>query len=623
MVLEVASVAELVDRLKPGAMEEGPLVVTIEPAVPDAAFVGRTIARACPKAFFVFVCEPGSDTKLRRSLMYAGPPGGRWAVVEARGDVLERKIESTVRNALQQYRFRTTVGRVAGQLSNTRAAQKPAFQRLVASDHYLANLMRTAHDAIVSLTVEGEVVSWNRAAEALFDRSEQDALGAKFQSLFPNEAAIDKVLKTALGKEEVRRDLMTSGEGETAVIADAVFAAIEDDNAGVLGVLVTLREVTVQRRLERLAREADRRKDEFLAMLAHELRNPLAPITNQAEFIGRLGAQDPRIAHASNVISRQAHHLKELLDELLDISRVTRGLISIERSILLPSDFISPAVEQVRASIDAKHQSLSIEYGDEQGLVSGDLHRLTQVVANLLHNATQYTPHGGAISVAVSTTPSSINVAVCDNGLGIDAQLLPHIFELFTQEARTLDRASGGLGIGLAMVRSLVQLHDGRVQAMSAGLGQGSQFIVSLPRLWTPSPAQAGSAGSTAIHDGKSRHVLVVDDNADAAESLAVLLSEEGHDVSVALSGEQALRLVEQTEFDTFVLDIGMPGMDGYTLAATLRSRPGVRHATLIAHTGYGQPEDRLRAQQAGFDHHLTKPADPNLLLDLVARSAP
>jgi signal transduction histidine kinase len=365
---------------------------------------------------------------------------------------------------------------------------------------------------------------------------------------------------------------------------------------------------------------ADRRKDEFLAMLAHELRNPLAPISTAAQLL-RLSSRDAEVVcQASEIIGRQIAHMTDLVDDLLDVSRVTRGLIRVDRERLDLRDVVAAAVEQVHAGIMRRSQRLEQDIADEALCVEGDAARLVQVVANLLANANKYTPPGGRISVRAWGEGDQAMVSVDDTGCGIEPALLPHVFELFTQGRRTPDRTQGGLGIGLALVCSIVRLHDGQIDAQSEGPGQGSRFVLRLPRVeptgelpkgGSPTPVHARPAAGTRF--------LVVDDNADAARSLAQLLRTEGYEAVVAFDAEEALRAWrEAASFDVCVLDIGLPDMTGHELArrilATAQHRP-----LLVALTGYGQPEDRDESLQAGFDHHLVKPVDLDALLDLVA----
>ncbi|MFD0669752.1 hybrid sensor histidine kinase/response regulator [Ramlibacter sp. MAHUQ-53] len=371
--------------------------------------------------------------------------------------------------------------------------------------------------------------------------------------------------------------------------------------------------------------QSHRRKDEFLAMLAHELRNPLAPIATAAQLL-RLATHDPaRVLKSSELIGRQVAHMTELVDDLLDVSRVTRGLVHIEHESVDLQQVVHDALEQTRPQIEARGHAVDLRVEAAGVHVRGDRVRLVQVLANLLNNAAKYTPDGGYITVVLRADAHSAQLAVRDDGSGIDADLLPHVFELFTQARRTPDRAQGGLGVGLALVKSLVELHDGQVRATSAGRGQGSEFTVILPRQEPAAAGDAGEAGAPAAAPPRALRIMVVDDNADAAELLGAWLETLGHQVRVMTEPGAALEAARRDPAQVYVLDIGLPGMDGYELARHLRADPRTRRATLIALTGYGQAQDMLRSRESGFDHHFVKPADPQRLaavMDALAANA-
>jgi PAS domain S-box-containing protein len=367
-------------------------------------------------------------------------------------------------------------------------------------------------------------------------------------------------------------------------------------------------------------RLADRRKDEFLAMLAHELRNPLAPINTAAHVLKLSGAEPRRVAEAGEVIARQVGHLTRLVDDLLDVSRVTRGLVQLDREPVDLRSIVSTAIEQVRPLLQSRRHELRARLGDAPCTVDGDYHRLVQIVSNLLNNAAKYTPQGGTIEVALESAGERAVLTVADNGVGIAPEMIDQVFELFTQAERTPDRSQGGLGIGLALVRTLVQLHGGEVRASSGGLHQGSTFRVELPM--TPAAAtQAPPAGVAGA--GEGRRIFIVDDNVDAANTLRDLLEIMGHTVALAHDGASALEKAPAGPgWDVFILDIGLPDMTGYELARRLREHAWARQATFVALTGYGQAHDRVISRTAGFDHHLVKPADISLLAGILAGEA-
>lgn len=353
-------------------------------------------------------------------------------------------------------------------------------------------------------------------------------------------------------------------------------------------------------------------------MLAHELRNPLAPIRSAVALMARIDTVDPRLATIREVIGRQVEHMARLLDDLLDASRVTSGKVTLQRRTVKVSEFVDQAVEMYRALIDSQQQHLTLDLPVNPIYVDGDPTRLAQIIGNLLHNAAKYTQEGGDLALIAKAEGDKVVIRVTDSGSGISAEILPHIFDLFAQEERSLSRSQGGLGIGLTVVRSMVELHGGTVSARSDGLGAGSEFTVVLPRTKeieepalhpTPKPAFV------------SARILLVDDNVDAGVMLSMLLQMSGYEVEVAPDGPRALAAFARQRSQVVVSDIGLPGMNGYELAMRLRQScaAGDSSPLLIALTGYEGPEDRKRALAAGFDHHLAKPVDFEDLLKLIA----
>ena len=386
-------------------------------------------------------------------------------------------------------------------------------------------------------------------------------------------------------------------------------------------VAVLFKDITERRRIEHDLRQANLRKDEFLAMLAHELRNPLAPISAAAELL-RLGHLDEaRVRQTSDVISRQLRHMTSLVDDLLDVSRVTRGLITLDSLTLDMKRIVADAVEQARPLFEARGHRFSVDMAPQAAFVLGDQKRLVQVLANLLNNAAKYTPEGGAISLTMAVREKQVLLAVGDNGIGLEPGLLQHVFELFAQAERSSDRSQGGLGIGLALVKSVVELHGGLVGAHSDGAGRGSEFTVCLPRVAVAHAApEAPAAGACAAAPCPGLHMMVVEDNVDAACMLAMFLEADGHQVLVEHDSARALQRARTALPRVCLLDIGLPDMDGYELAVRLRALPGMADAVLIALTGYGQERDRNNALAAGFDHYFVKPLDTAKLCELLAR---
>lgn len=380
-------------------------------------------------------------------------------------------------------------------------------------------------------------------------------------------------------------------------------------------------DITDRMRAEGDLREADRRKDEFLAMLAHELRNPLAPISAAAQLLRRSELDPAIVRKTSDVISRQVSHLTRLVDDLLDVSRVTRGLIQLTRKRLAAQEIVTDAIEQARPLIAARHHELTIDVPPAAIELIGDQKRLVQVLTNLLNNAAKYTPHGGRVKLSMAAEDDFVVICIDDNGIGIAPDLLPHIFDLFTQAERTPDRSQGGLGLGLALVKSLVAVHGGSIVANSAGNGHGSSFRVSLPRvLDSAEDAAVAALDHVQSQVVRTLRLLVVDDNVDAAEMLGALMESEGHHVSIEYDPYLALQRARSEAPDACLLDIGLPGMDGNQLARCLRAMPELAYTTLIAVTGYGNKFSRERALAAGFDHYFVKPADPVALVALLNR---
>jgi PAS domain S-box-containing protein len=386
-----------------------------------------------------------------------------------------------------------------------------------------------------------------------------------------------------------------------------------DDQDEVGGVIIFSEVITRRKLAEDALKEADRRKDEFLAMLAHELRNPLAPVLNALHLLTMPGADAAVVGRARDVMKRQVHHLVRLVDDLLDVSRIMRGKIELRKEPVDLADVVARAVEAAQPVIESRGQELTVRLPPEPVRLEADPVRLAQVVGNLLNDSAKFTAGAGRIELTAAREGEEVVVRVRDTGVGIPTDLLPQVFDAFVQADRSLDRSQGGLGIGLTLVRRLVELHGGRVEAHSAGPGRGSEFVVRLPALPPQAAgarAGAGGRGAEAAPAVPRRRVLVVDDNANTADSLALLLRLAGHDVRVAHDGSSALEAARAERPDAVFLDLGMPGMDGYEVARRLRQESGLEGVRLVALTGWGKDEDRRRTREAGFDQHLVKPAD-------------
>ena len=385
------------------------------------------------------------------------------------------------------------------------------------------------------------------------------------------------------------------------------------------GVVCYFRDISERVRARRALEAADRQKNEFLAMLAHELRNPLAPIHNSSELLSRTLMENEHARAAVAVIRRQVSHLTRLVDDLLDVSRISQGRIDLRLECLPLETAIAQAIECVESLVREKGHNLMITTSDPPLFVNADPARIVQCIANVLINAVKYTGPGGQIRVESRNEGEEAVISISDNGVGISEELRPHIFDLFVQGTRTLDRAQGGLGIGLAVVKRLVEMHCGQVSIASRGTGQGTTFEIRLPRI----VSVARSSGVHGRFGVPRRRVLIVDDNADAADSLAMLLSIEGHETQTIHSAREAIVRAESFQPHVILLDIGLPEMDGYEVARRIRELPGGREMKLVAVTGYGGPEDRMRTRAAGFDAHLLKPPDLAMLARVILDSGP
>ena len=451
----------------------------------------------------------------------------------------------------------------------------------------------------------------NRSYERWFGHSDEQVRGRHMRDVLGEAAwqAIEPFVQRVLTGEQVDFELQVPYiEGGTRWI-HATYSPDFDTEKQVRGFVVHVLDSSERRQAADALRETDRRKDEFLAMLAHELRNPLAPISNAVHILKRSGLDETRLTWCRDVIGRQVEHMVRLVDDLLDVSRINRGKIELKKEPLEVSTIVQRAVETSQPLIDAHSHEISVQLPPEPVYIEGDLVRLSQVVSNLLNNAAKYTDEGGSISLTVEQVNNELFIRVRDNGRGIDPSALSGLFQLFYQVDRTIDRAEGGLGIGLALVKSLVTMHGGDVWAQSEGRGKGSEFIIRLPCL--PQSPAVPVHRSTELESAKgSLRILVVDDNHDLAQVLFLLLTGEGHTVWLACNGHEALEVAQAERPQVVLLDIGLPGMDGYAVARALRQHPTLKTTYLIAQSGYGRQEDREQAKAAGFDDYLVKPVN-------------
>jgi PAS domain S-box-containing protein len=482
----------------------------------------------------------------------------------------------------------------------------------IVTDTMSATVTRCSRD-LRYVWVSGRYAQWlGRRPVDIAGRPIADVIGDK------GLAALRPYIERVLSGEAVEYEAFVDFKGPGGRWIHAAYTPTFD-RAGVPdGWVADVNDVTEQKRTEEALREAARQKDEFLAMLAHELRNPLAPVRTAAELL-RVRGNDPAVlAQARGVIDRQVAHMARLVDDLLDVSRITRGKVTLHRERLDLAHLARLAAANHRQGFADAGVSLAVSIPEGPLWVSGDATRLTQVIDNLLGNARKFSDRGGTVTLDVSADGGGCAVVrVRDTGIGIEPAMLPRLFEVFSQADRSLDRSRGGLGLGLAIVKGLVELHRGRIAAASDGSGRGSEFTVTLPLEPAPAVAAEPPAADGAAQTGRLR-VLVIEDNRDAADSLKVLLEALGHEAAVAYTGREGVEAARRERPDVVVCDIGLPGMDGFEVARALRRCSDTAGARLIAVTGYGQDGDRERALAAGFDSHLVKPADPAKLLGLL-----
>lgn len=471
-----------------------------------------------------------------------------------------------------------------------------------------------------SFTTDGIILHGNRRFASLLGRSLETLVGKSIYDFLAVEsrATFESLLRDVQAAEVRAEVTLQRGDG-TLVPAYLGVSALRE---GPLGLCLVMTDLTEQKRYVELQgaqealREADRRKNEFVAILAHELRNPLGPIRNAARILKLKGPQDPELRTPIEMIERQTEQLARLLDDLLDVSRISRGALEMRQERVTVSDVVDASVDACHEELQERGVSLRVGLPTEPTELVADRARLIQVLWNLINNAAKYTPSGGKIELTAMVSDCTLVLSVRDNGIGIPPDKLTDIFDLFAQVDRSGER-EGGLGIGLTLVRQIVTLHGGSIEARSEGIGRGSEFIVTLPVVTTAAPAPA--TGPVSGPAAAPRRILVVDDNQDAVESLAVLLQIAGHDVHKALDGEAAIALAQQVRPDVVLLDLGMPKVSGYEVARRIREHPWGKQMILVALSGWGQADERIRTQAAGFDAHLVKPVAPEALNQLLA----
>ena len=492
----------------------------------------------------------------------------------------------------------------------------------------LASIVESSNDAIISKSLDGTIQSWNGAAETLFGYTSEQVKGKHISLIIPPERIAEEDTIIARLKEGQRIEHFETervrSDGQHITVSLTI-SPLKDDSGNVIGASKIARDITQRKGLEDNLRklaadlsETDRRKNEFLATLAHELRNPLAPISNMIEVVKRAGSNGELLKQAHETIERQLAQMVRLVDDLLDLNRITHDRLELRRSEVDLATVIEQAVEVARPLIDAAGQKLTIDLPDEAIYLNADQARLAQVFGNLLNNSCKYTPPNGAISLSARRNGNDeVSVSVRDNGAGIPPDKLDSIFDMFMQVDRSSDRSQSGLGIGLTLVKRLVEMHGGSIEVRSAGEEQGSEFVVQLPIISKPAVVSA-PVSREAPEPSSQRRILIVDDNHDSADSLSMLFEITGNQTYLAHDGVEALESIEKYHPEVIILDIGLPKLDGYEVCRRVREQPWGKEIVIIALTGWGQEDDRRKSEEAGFNWHLVKPVDYDKLLALL-----
>lgn len=486
----------------------------------------------------------------------------------------------------------------------------------------LAAIVASSDDAIISKTLEGIITSWNRGAERVFGYTAAEAIGRPITMLIPEDRHDEEgMILSRLRAGEPLEHFETVRKTKDGNLIDisVTISPVRDEMGNVIGASKVARDVTLQKRVQLELKEADARKTEFLALLAHELRNPLGPIRHAVKILRARAPSPEELQWATSIIDRQTEHMTRLVEDLLDVSRITRGTIELRRERVDVATVLKSAVEASSALIERHRHQLKVTTPSQPLYVEGDVTRLTQIVANVLDNAAKYTDPGGKVWLSAEREGDNAVIRVKDSGIGITSEVLPRIFDMFTQAGLPLERSQGGLGVGLALVERLVLLHGGTVSAYSAGAGQGSQFTIKLP-LAQAQKLPAVEQRNQSIAQPRSRcKVLVVDDNVDSVDSLAMLLRMMGHEVETASDGASGLDRAVAFKPDVAILDIGLPKVNGYELAKQIREQEWSKSVILVALTGWGQEQHRRRSEESGFNHHLTKPVEFDVLQEILA----
>ncbi|MEP6767358.1 MAG: PAS domain S-box protein [Acidobacteriota bacterium] len=570
--------------------------------IPREAILGRKIAD---------FCEPGYDlqdgwAEFRRQKHVRG----EFRLVRPDGQV--RTVEFAAVAEIAPGRH-LSVLRDVGE-------RKAMESELITRTQELEDFVENAAVALHWVGGDGRILWANRAELGMLGYSREEYVGHHISEFHLDAHVVDEILERLVRNETLRNHeaRLRCKDGSTRIVS--IYSNGKFVNGEFVHTRCFTRDITERKAAEAELRQAARRKDEFLAMLAHELRNPLGAITNAVEILNSRDLTEPTLEWSREVIQRQTTHLTRIVDDLLDVSRINQGKVTLRAQPIELAAAVTLALDITRPFLQARRQEVSTALPLDALWVNADLNRLAQVVANLLNNSSKFSPEASRIFLTAAREGEEAVIRVRDSGRGIDPELLPYVFDVFVQEDPSLDRREGGLGIGLTLVRSLVELHGGRVQAFSEGRGRGAELVVWLPALLRAAAPSLPEARLSSL-DGPSLRILVIDDSVDSADGLAKLLEMNGHGVRVAYSGPDALEAAREFRPDVVILDIGLPGMDGYEVARRLQEQAGSEKMTLVALTGYGQQEDRRRTSLGGFTHHIVKPVRADALLEILRGS--
>jgi PAS domain S-box-containing protein len=485
----------------------------------------------------------------------------------------------------------------------------------------LAAIIQSSDDAIVSKDFNGVITTWNNSAERIFGYTAEEVIGQHISLIIPKDRFEEEnhiISSIRAGRRVDHFETVRLTKSGKLVNLSITVSPIRDESGQIVGASKVARDITERIEIEQALREGERRKDEFLAILAHELRNPLAPLRNALAIFRSDKASESIKAQAREMMERQINQMVRLVDDLMDVSRITRDKIALQKERITLEALLHNAVETSRPVIDSFGHYLKIDLPSDPVYIDGDMVRLSQVFANLLNNAAKYTRRGGKISVSGRKEGDNVVIHVIDNGIGISPKMMPRVFDMFLQVDSTIERSQSGLGIGLTLVKKLVEMHGGVVEAFSEGENKGSDFVVTLPAS-SAQVSEESNDKSKPEEKSAGTRVLVIDDNVDSARTLGWMLELQGHDVQLAFNGKDAMAAAEKFQPRIVMTDIGLPGITGYELCPLMREIPGMKDAVFIAQTGWGQEKHKRQSKEAGFDHHLIKPVEMNKLEELLS----